>query len=118
MTPRRIVLAALGFVFLVSAIILMCRRGLAKDAYLDDRLRPGELSSIERDLPRAEWAYANKALADCAFRSFFARVRDITFGRIYHVYRPFNGYVVVESGWVWSSRPTQTYDLVLTRNGW
>src|SRR3981081_4709127 len=98
MRRQTILLSVTGVITLLVVTLTLCHSGLANDTYLDDRLKPGELCSIQRDLPRAQWAYARKAIASGHVPSFLARVRDIAFGRIHRVYLALDGYIVIESG--------------------
>ena len=119
MKKQTIILSVLGTVAILAlGTLTLWGRGLAKDAYLDDRLKPGELQAVQRDLSRAQWAYARKALASGHLPSFLARMRELAFGRTRSVSRPFDGYVIVQSGYMWSSRSAWVYDLTLSTNGW
>lgn len=119
MKKRAIILSVSGGVAVVAlAILTLCGRGLANDVHLDGRLKPGELQSVQRDLSRNQWAYARKAIANGQFLPFLGRLSDLAFGRIRSVSRPSDGYVIVQSGYAWSSRSSVVYDLRLTTNGW
>ena len=96
---KSITLVFLSLALFTVLSVALCRPGLASEVYLDDRLKPGELSAIRRDLPRAQWAHAREALADLNIPAFAARLRDLAFGRTCHVYRHWDGYITVDCGW-------------------
>src|SRR4051812_31613602 len=99
MKKQTIILSVVGTIAILAlAILTLCGRRLTKDVYLDDRLKPGELQSVQRDLSRDQWAYARQAIARGHFPSFLACMRDLAFGRIRGVSRPFDGYLIVQTG--------------------
>jgi len=119
MKKRTFIFSGLGiFALLALVSFTLYGRGPGKAVYLDERLKPGEFRSIQQDLRRTQWAYAGKAAASGHFLSSLQGVRNIAFCRVRGISRPFDGYVIVQTGYVWNHRSTWVYDLTLTTNGW